>query len=297
MSLTSSDTLAATDRTQPLKRVPEPASQPEPQIEDTDADDGTQHTVYLAFDNTQPALVPRASEAIEAPHAEATAVRNIAVACSAPDDPAELVQFQALELAATRAELARHEREHEELQRALRLRDSWLADLRKELKAAQEEQQFLTAQLAEARQAAEAFSARVQQQAEQIATLEAQAAERLSMTEFAPESKHTTHPARSAELLNIENPSTLLPLDDSTPPIVLNRKVMTVGRTRDNDVCVASVLVSRDHARLLVSEESIVLFDVGSINGSFVNEQPVKRHTLRDGDVVRFADRRYRFRA
>jgi pSer/pThr/pTyr-binding forkhead associated (FHA) protein len=116
----------------------------------------------------------------------------------------------------------------------------------------------------------------------------------MSMTTFAPDTPRT-RPAASSEPLNVDNPATLMPLDDNSAPIVLDHKVMTVGRTRDNDICVPSVLVSRDHARMLVSEESVVLFDVGSINGSFVNEQIVKRHTLRDGDVVRFADRRYRY--
>src|SRR5690606_38967233 len=102
-------------------------------------------------------------------------------------------------------------------------------------------------------------------------------------------------PAASSERLDLEHPATLMPLDDNSAPIVLARTVMTVGRTRDNDICVPSVLASRDHARMLGSEESIVLFDVGSTTRSFRTEQPVKRHALRAGDIVRFADRRYRF--
>jgi hypothetical protein len=311
MALQSTESYPAIDRTQPLPLAPELADcNPEAQDE-ASSDDGDHHTVYVAFDASiasAPAMPPDSVAALLGPDPGSTVVRKPpAAAASVTTDPTELVQIQALELAATRAEVARQEREHDELQRAIRLRDGWLADLRKEMKAAQDERRHLAAQLAEARRTAEdmtkraeEMSKRIEQQAAQIASLEAQAAERMSATVFASDSPRTRparspEPARSSEPLNVDNPATLLPLDDSSPPIVLNRKVMTVGRTRESDVCVPSVLVSRDHARMLVSEESVVLFDVGSINGSFVNEELVKRHTLRDGDIVRFADRRYRY--
>jgi pSer/pThr/pTyr-binding forkhead associated (FHA) protein len=70
--------------------------------------------------------------------------------------------------------------------------------------------------------------------------------------------------------------------------------VLTVGRTAESDFCVPSTLVSRDHARILVSTNSVTLVDVGSVNGCFVNQRQVKKQVLRDGDVLRFADRAYR---
>ncbi len=282
MPQSTSASHAASDRTQPLKRVHEPGDHPH--TDDMDADDGTQDTVYLAFETSAVPLAPN-------PQAGGDTA-----AVATQDDLAQLMQAQALELAATRAELARHERERNELQRMLSLRERWLDELRRELEAAQEAQRLLAAQLADAREKAAALEARVRQQAEQITVLEAQAAERMSATAFAHGSSRG-YPARSSEPLKIANPSRLEPLDDDGPPISLNRRVMTIGRTRDNDICIASVLVSRDHARLLVSEEGVVLYDIGSINGSFVNNEPVKRHALRDGDIVRFADRKYRFSA
>jgi FOG: FHA domain len=116
----------------------------------------------------------------------------------------------------------------------------------------------------------------------------------MSMTTFGPDVPRTALGTRT-ELNHLANPPTLVPLDDEGEPIVLDRKVITVGRTRDNDVCVPSVLVSRAHARMVIGDDGVVLFDIGSINGSFVNDRPVKKHTLQDGDIVRFADRRYRF--
>jgi hypothetical protein len=87
----------------------------------------------------------------------------------------------------------------------------------------------------------------------------------------------------------------LLPVDHAGNAIVLSRDVITIGRTRQNDVCIPSCAVSRDHARLLVGAASVTLFDMGSANGCFVNDEPIKRQRLRDGDLVRIGDRSYRF--
>jgi pSer/pThr/pTyr-binding forkhead associated (FHA) protein len=89
----------------------------------------------------------------------------------------------------------------------------------------------------------------------------------------------------------------LEPIDHDGTMIKLDRKVLTVGRTSESDLCVPSPLVSRDHARILVSSNAVTVVDVGSVNGCFVNQRQVKKQVLRDGDVVRFADRAYRLAA
>jgi hypothetical protein len=280
------ETFPVIDRTQPLLLVPS--------LDDKDADSAVQqqskdstnehNTLYVTF---EPPAEAKSADSVDSP-ADAEPARPAI-------DTAELVQTQALELAANRAEIARHQREQEALNRAVRLRDSWLEELRTDLKAAKDERKLLTAQLNEARAKLESMTQKVAQQQTQIASLEAQVAERMGMTAFASDEARTRPAAHSGEMLDLDKPAKLEPLDDDSPPFVLNRKVMTVGRTRDNDVCVPSALVSRDHARILVSQESVVMFDVGSINGCFVNDELTRRHTLRNGDIVRFADRRYRF--
>jgi hypothetical protein len=278
------ETLAAIDRTQPLLLVPlSDEKHADSAMQEPSKDSTNEHkTLYVTFDPPAEAIDGSADAEPARPSATTT-------------DTAELVQTQALELAANRAEIARHQREQEALNRAVRLRDSWLEELRTDLKAAKDERKTLTAQLSEARAKLEAMTQKAAQQQTQIASLEAQVAERMGMTAFASDAPRTRPAAHSSEILDLDKPAKLEPLDDDSPPLVLNRKVMTVGRTRDNDVCVPSALVSRDHARILVSQESVVMFDVGSINGCFVNDELTRRHTLRDGDVVRFADRSYRF--
>ncbi len=239
--------------------------------------DEEHQTLYIAFEAPNEVTVP--AEAVDG---------------SGSAELSELVASQALELAANRAEIARYQREQEDLQRGLRLRETWLQELQAELKTAQEERQVFSLEVTEARATLERMERRLAQQAAQIKALESDAAERMGKTLLPAERARPLAPA-PAEVLNLANPARLQPLDGDAEPIILNRKVMTVGRTRDNHVFVPSQLVSRDHARVLVGEEGVVVFDVGSANGCFVNDHQVKRQLLRDGDIVRFGDRRFKF--
>ncbi len=272
MSANLNESLTATHRTLPLVSLG--ASE---QAEDgvVPAQPSEHETMYVAFD--MPSM-------------------SCAVKSVDPEDAPALAQTQALELAANRAEIARQQRENEDLQRTLRLRDGWLQGLRSDLKSLQDEKRSLVAELEEARLSLKKLDEQLAHQSARIKELEADAADRMGRTIFPSDRAPPVAPA-TAEALDLESPTKLHPLDDDGAPVALNRKVMTVGRTRENHVFVPSQLVSRDHARFLVSEDKVIVFDVGSANGCFVNDEQVKRRILRDGDIVRFADRRYRFSA
>lgn len=87
----------------------------------------------------------------------------------------------------------------------------------------------------------------------------------------------------------------LIPVDRPDSPVALSRDIVTIGRTSKSDVCIRSSAVSRDHARLLVAPGSVTLVDVSSTNGCYVNDEKVKKHRLRDGDLIRIGDRSFRF--
>jgi hypothetical protein len=59
-----------------------------------------------------------------------------------------------------------------------------------------------------------------------------------------------------------------------------------IGRTPDNQIVVPVREVSRRHAEIVLTEEGYVLKDLGSPNGTFVNEQRVTEHRLQDGDRI-----------
>jgi pSer/pThr/pTyr-binding forkhead associated (FHA) protein len=61
---------------------------------------------------------------------------------------------------------------------------------------------------------------------------------------------------------------------------------LTIGRRRDNDIVIDNLAVSGHHAKIDAVGEAYVLVDLQSKNGSFVNEQLVSSHWLKDGDVI-----------
>lgn len=61
---------------------------------------------------------------------------------------------------------------------------------------------------------------------------------------------------------------------------------LTIGRRDDNDVVIDDPSVSGHHAKIDALGDRWVLIDLKSKNGSFVNEQLVDSHWLKDGDVI-----------
>jgi malate synthase len=214
-------------------------------------------------------------------YVELDVVSALAAATNAADDvPTDDPASQALELAATRAEVKRLARAEEALQRAVRLRDGWLQAAREEIKRAADEHAKLEAQLREAQQRQcelEELIEELRLELNALRAAEPSSGEYTVITDFDP-----------------EQPPRLEAVNHDGPSLTLDRKVITVGRTAASDLCVPSPLVSRDHARLLVGSNTVTLVDVGSVNGSYVNHRQVKKQVLRAGDLVCFADRAYR---
>jgi pSer/pThr/pTyr-binding forkhead associated (FHA) protein len=63
---------------------------------------------------------------------------------------------------------------------------------------------------------------------------------------------------------------------------------LQIGRATSCDVVLADLAVSRRHARLLCQGGELVLEDLGSSGGTWVNGARVERCNLELGDVVRF---------
>jgi pSer/pThr/pTyr-binding forkhead associated (FHA) protein len=61
---------------------------------------------------------------------------------------------------------------------------------------------------------------------------------------------------------------------------------VTIGRLPDNGVIVDNPAVSGHHARVFREGDRVILEDLKSTNGTFVNGRPVTRHVLQHGDEV-----------
>ena len=64
-------------------------------------------------------------------------------------------------------------------------------------------------------------------------------------------------------------------------------KDLIIGRAPENDVFIEDQNVSKRHARVVISPEGAVLVeDMGSTNGTYVNGEKITRRALRDGDNI-----------
>jgi pSer/pThr/pTyr-binding forkhead associated (FHA) protein len=66
---------------------------------------------------------------------------------------------------------------------------------------------------------------------------------------------------------------------------------LQIGRETGSDVVLADLAVSRRHARIAWQGAELVLEDLGSSGGTWVNGARIGRCSLRLGDVVRFGSK------
>jgi hypothetical protein len=76
----------------------------------------------------------------------------------------------------------------------------------------------------------------------------------------------------------------------------LDAPVVTIGRSRSNDISLEDARVSRHHARVVRDQRGYLIEDLNSRNGTQVDERPVRDNApLVDGSIVRIGDSVFRF--
>ena len=68
--------------------------------------------------------------------------------------------------------------------------------------------------------------------------------------------------------------------------VPVGSRPVTIGRSPDNDLPVDNLAVSNYHAKIYFEAGRMVIEDLDSLNGTFVNDLRVERATLHDGDNI-----------
>ena len=68
--------------------------------------------------------------------------------------------------------------------------------------------------------------------------------------------------------------------------ILLNKERIAIGRKAHNDIQIDNLAISGDHAAVVTILDDSFLEDLNSTNGTLVNGQPIKKHVLKNNDVV-----------
>lgn len=72
--------------------------------------------------------------------------------------------------------------------------------------------------------------------------------------------------------------------------VSLHANRYTIGRSNPCDVILNDASVSREHAAIVRRAERFWVVDLGSLNGTFVNDRQTAEHPLNPGDRIRFGE-------
>ena len=73
------------------------------------------------------------------------------------------------------------------------------------------------------------------------------------------------------------------------------KKSSTIGRRTDNDLCLDNLAISGYHSQISTVLDDCFLEDLESTNGTFVNSEIVKKHALKDGDIIDIGNHRIKY--
>lgn len=75
----------------------------------------------------------------------------------------------------------------------------------------------------------------------------------------------------------------------------VNEEPLVIGRDTAANLCIADASVSRRHSKIEKRETGFVITDLESLNGTFVNDVPVRSRLLEHGDRVRIGNAHFVF--
>ncbi len=77
--------------------------------------------------------------------------------------------------------------------------------------------------------------------------------------------------------------------------ILLDKERLTIGRKPHNDIQIDNLAISGEHAVVVTILDDSFLEDLNSTNGTLVNGQAVKKHFLRNHDVIELGKYRLKY--
>ena len=75
----------------------------------------------------------------------------------------------------------------------------------------------------------------------------------------------------------------------------IDEDALVIGRETAANLCLADASVSRRHSKIEKKDDGVVITDLESLNGTFVNNVPIRSRLLEHGDRVRIGDSQFLF--
>ncbi|GGB14622.1 hypothetical protein GCM10011492_00330 [Flexivirga endophytica] len=102
----------------------------------------------------------------------------------------------------------------------------------------------------------------------------------------APQQQWPSYDAPAQHDTSINEAATVTTPAVADPAAEPEPEALTIGRGRDNSIVLDDMLVSRQHVRITADADGLVLEDLGSRNGTYVNGRRVERTHLSEGDRI-----------
>jgi pSer/pThr/pTyr-binding forkhead associated (FHA) protein len=91
-------------------------------------------------------------------------------------------------------------------------------------------------------------------------------------------------------------PKMIVSIDDVViKEVQLTKEKTTLGRRPYNDIVIDNLAVSGEHAAILMNGADVVLEDLNSTNGSYVNGKAIKKQALQNGDAIEIGKYKIKF--
>ncbi len=75
----------------------------------------------------------------------------------------------------------------------------------------------------------------------------------------------------------------------------LDKERITIGRKPHNDIPIDNLAISGEHAAITTFHNGAFIEDLGSTNGTLVNQQPITKHALHHGDEIEIGKYRLKY--
>ncbi|MBC8133712.1 MAG: GGDEF domain-containing protein [Deltaproteobacteria bacterium] len=75
----------------------------------------------------------------------------------------------------------------------------------------------------------------------------------------------------------------------------LNSQSVVVGRSSKCEIQIDQESISRNHSKIVNTGKTLLVRDLGSTNGTYVNDEPIEEHVLRDGDLIKIGRTIFKF--
>jgi pSer/pThr/pTyr-binding forkhead associated (FHA) protein len=91
-------------------------------------------------------------------------------------------------------------------------------------------------------------------------------------------------------------PKMIVSIDDVViKEVQLTKDRTTLGRRPYNDIVIDNLAVSGEHAAIALNGNEVVLEDLNSTNGSYVNGKAIKKQALQNGDSIEIGKYKIKF--